>query len=191
LAGALITAPLLLGSASLNVLLMSNLFLDSLPALFLGLVKYSGLHLTFMSGIHWGFAISEHDLQDDSISSSPFVRSYFLLSTIPMILSFLLTGNLVYHFIDSTLNFKMLNLAGVMGLHLAIFFGDVFMFKRKRVPQWYLKFKFGTTLATIISLTLMGVLIYNGESQLVTKNDPLRKENVPSDLEILSGQIKK
>jgi len=35
-----------------------------------------------------------------------------------MILSFLLTGNLVYGFAASSINFKMLNLAGMMGLHL-------------------------------------------------------------------------
>jgi len=35
-----------------------------------------------------------------------------------MVLSFLLTGNLVYSFAASSYNAKMLNLAGVMGLHL-------------------------------------------------------------------------
>jgi len=48
LAGALITAPLLLGSVSLNIFAASNLFVESLPMLFMSLIKYSGLHLTFM-----------------------------------------------------------------------------------------------------------------------------------------------
>ena len=48
LAGALITAPLLVGSLALNAFAFSNLFVDNLPMLFMSLVKYSGLHLTFM-----------------------------------------------------------------------------------------------------------------------------------------------
>jgi len=37
----------------------------------------------------------------------------------------------------------------------------------------------------------MGILISTYESKLIPENDPLRKKNVPSDQEILSGDIKK
>ena len=47
------------------------------------------------------------------------VREYlFIKASVPLVLSFLLTGNLVYGFAASSLNYKMLNLAGMLGLHL-------------------------------------------------------------------------
>lgn len=48
LAGALVTAPLLLGSISLNIFTLTGTFASSMPTLFMSLLKYSGLHLAFM-----------------------------------------------------------------------------------------------------------------------------------------------
>lgn len=76
-------------------------------------------------------------------------------------------------------------------LFQGIFLGDSYMYKNKRIPLWYLRLKLGTTLATLISLTLMGTLIYNAGDQLKTENDPLRKKSLPSDEEILSGTASK
>jgi len=187
--GLAVTAPLLIGSLSLNLFFMTNQFTDSLPYLFMCLTKYTGFHLAFMSGIHWGFAISEHDLQDDAVNSSPDVRNQFLMASVPLVLSFLLTGNLVYGFAASSLNYKMLNLAGMLGLHLFLFIKESLMFRKQRIPRWYLNMKLGTTMAAIISITAMGVLIYNAEDKLIAKNDPLRKTSLPSDQDILSGNI--
>lgn len=39
-----------------------------------GVVKYSSIHLAFMGGIHWGFGLSEHDCQLDSINSTSQVK---------------------------------------------------------------------------------------------------------------------
>jgi len=65
------------------------------------------------------------------------------------------------------------------------------MFRNQRIPRWYLNMKLGSTLATIISITAMGVLIYNAEDKLIDKNDPLRKTALPSDEDILSGNTGK
>jgi len=73
---------------------------------------------------------------------------------------------------------------------LALFFADVFMGKKRRIPNWYLRLKLFSTFATIISITAMGILVATHQDKLIAPNDPLRKKNIPSDHEILSGNIK-
>ena len=48
LTGILLTAPMLIGSLSLNAFVYTNMFLDMLPSLYIGLIKFSGLHLAFL-----------------------------------------------------------------------------------------------------------------------------------------------
>ena len=63
------------------------------------------------------------------------------------------------------------------------------MFKLRRIPLWYLRLKLGVTFAALISLSAMGFLIYNEEGKLKVQKDPLRKESLPTDQEILSGTV--
>lgn len=70
-----------------------------------------------------------------------------------------------------------------------VFLGDCYMFKRRRVPQWYLKLKLLTTIAAFVSLTAMAAIIVTYEDKLKVENDPLRKTNIPTETEILNGNF--
>ncbi len=58
--------------------------------------KYAAINLCFGAGIHWGFAMSMHDMQFDSINSSPEAKKHFLLASVPLFSTITLTNTLCY-----------------------------------------------------------------------------------------------
>ena len=62
--------PVILGGPLLNAFCYYDIFPDYLGMLYNGVIKYGAIHLAFMGGIHWGFGLSEHDCQLDSINST-------------------------------------------------------------------------------------------------------------------------
>jgi hypothetical protein len=112
-----------------------------------------------------------------------------------MIASFLLTGNIIYNFAQSSIDYKIYNMLGIMGMHignklmqrvilLGLFLADCFIYGKRRVPVWYLRLKLFTSVATILSLSGICMLLYSDEAKLKIENDPFRKF-VPSEDEIL------
>eukprot|EP01017_Pseudomicrothorax_dubius_P038464 TRINITY_DN5763_c0_g1_i2.p1 TRINITY_DN5763_c0_g1~~TRINITY_DN5763_c0_g1_i2.p1 ORF type:complete len:245 (-),score=49.18 TRINITY_DN5763_c0_g1_i2:722-1456(-) len=119
LAGVLATAPVLFGAVGINALCMYDLFPEYIPSLFNLLVKYSGMHITMFAGMHWGYALVQHDVQTDTVDSSREIRKYFLLAAVPVFLSFLGTVGLCYAFSSTTSLSKLYYLFLLICLHLS------------------------------------------------------------------------
>jgi len=173
--GLMVTAPVIIGACTLNYFCMTNTFLESMPMFFMNYVKYAGLHASFMAGIHWGFAMSEHDCQPDSENSSPQVRRDFFISALPLFISFALTGNLVYAFGSLDTQAKLLHIGGLVAVQLGIYVKDWALVKNKKAPIWYGRLKFWITLFSIASILSISNIILNYDDKIKVRSNPYRK----------------
>ncbi|CAD8048791.1 unnamed protein product [Paramecium sonneborni] len=100
-------------------------------------LKYASINLAFQAGIHWGFAMSQHETQLDWLNSSSEARTTFFLATIPIIGAILVSQYFLYgnndniQAISATIGIIFLNLM-VSGLDIR---------SRNYTPGWFLKNK--------------------------------------------------
>ncbi|KAM3129780.1 hypothetical protein pb186bvf_018171 [Paramecium bursaria] len=100
-------------------------------------MKYAAINLCFQSGIHWGFAMSMHEQQMDSINSSKEARIHFLLGTIPIIGIMLLIQSTLYDEFDQQT--AILSTIGLFIAQIAILGVDLRV--KRQGPGWFLRYK--------------------------------------------------
>mmetsp|Transcript_30290 Transcript_30290/g.34953 ORF Transcript_30290/g.34953 Transcript_30290/m.34953 type:complete len:284 (+) Transcript_30290:31-882(+) len=173
---AALTTPLVLGSGVLNyIVLIDPSYLSQLPFYYQSLVKYSAIHLAFMTGIHWGFAVSEHDCQEDPVNSSSAVRRKFQFGFVTMAMGFLLTGLLTYGYEKFSADWKMGFVGGLMALHLLLFGAECLDHKKYKIPNWFLRVKLVSSMASVFSLCGVMYVISQHEEKLIVRHDPFKK----------------
>ena len=82
--------------------------------------KYTAMHISLLGGIHWGFAIANHDLQKNFLDSSIFNRIHFTLTSGSVMSALAISNYLCYETI--LLADKLPFLAAYSGLYFGIYF---------------------------------------------------------------------
>eukprot|EP01015_Nassula_variabilis_P018928 TRINITY_DN3144_c0_g1_i5.p1 TRINITY_DN3144_c0_g1~~TRINITY_DN3144_c0_g1_i5.p1 ORF type:complete len:252 (-),score=47.75 TRINITY_DN3144_c0_g1_i5:66-821(-) len=156
IAGAAITLPLVAGSLGLNAMCIYDLAPQSIPYIYNFFVKFSGIQLCFFSGVHWGIAINQHDMQPNFVNSSTDVKIQFVLASLPLFLGFYFTTNLT-QLLEASPQYGIASLIGMCILHLNVLYLDYSAVTKKQAPYWLLKLKLPLSIASIFSL---GAIIY-------------------------------
>ena len=89
--------------------------------------KYSAMHIGLLSGIHWGLAISNHDLQKDFLNSSLVNRMHFWAGCSGVVGGMYISNTLCYS--SMLLSEKLVYLSGYPVLYLGLFTLDALLVK--------------------------------------------------------------
>ncbi|CAD8051950.1 unnamed protein product [Paramecium sonneborni] len=100
-------------------------------------LKYASINLAFQAGIHWGFAMSQHETQLDWLNSSSEARKTFFLASIPIIGAILVSQYFLYGNND---NIQAISaIIGIVLLNLMVSGLDIR--SKSYTPGWFLKNK--------------------------------------------------
>ncbi|CAK55721.1 unnamed protein product (macronuclear) [Paramecium tetraurelia] len=112
-------------------------------------IKYASINVAFQSGIHWGFAMSQHETQLDWLNSSSEARTTFFLASIPIIGAILISQYFLYGNNDNIQSISAI--IGTAILNLMVTGLDIRA--RSYTPGWFLKnklfYSFGFNVALI------------------------------------------
>ncbi|EAR97588.2 transmembrane protein, putative (macronuclear) [Tetrahymena thermophila SB210] len=187
LLGLTLTLPVLGGSSYLYYQLAQGIPSESFIPLLNSVTKYIGIHQCFQSGIHWGLAVSQHDLQTDSINSSSEARRLFILSSIPAIGALVNTLSLVYGVPTEGLQ-NLAPISVMAGLQIFILGLDLKVVNSRYAPLWYMNFKYIIALLCFLSYGLYAAMFLNYGDKVkqlkLSTNDPYRKY-IPTNAELL------
>ncbi|KRX01190.1 hypothetical protein PPERSA_03694 [Pseudocohnilembus persalinus] len=185
---AIFTAPIVIGPVLLNYMCFSGSMVEHVPKLAAIFAKYTALHISFGAGIHWGFAMSLHDQQFDSIRSSFEAKRHFLLSVLPIFSSISMVNTLAYQ--EAPIELKLTSIGVFSLMYVYNLYLDRRVVSGKQAPQWFFTLKSIVTLVSLAGMAGYALLYQNYFELSQQKNyDPLR-QHIPNKDQLLSSSLK-